>query len=214
MASSTTEIGARIKKLREKSGLSQAELAKDMKVTREVVAKWETGDRDIKTEHTARLAKHFDISCDELLTGVKHENRGFNDKTGLSDKSIDRLAQKIKPDEHMLAILNYLIENEKLEWLCFAITKYSYHEYNHQYRTKQARSNYELNHQNITVQQIDAAETIDATNTEMYIEYGEYRKYQKFQLTNELQRIAEKAYKYMVEEYYPKQLAAEMKNDG
>ena len=189
-------------------------MAKDIKVTREVVAKWETGDRDIKTEHTAVLAQYFDVSCDELLTGVKHENRDFNDKTGLSDKSIDRLAQKVKSDEHMLAILNYLIETEKLELLCFAIMEYSYHEYNHQCRKKQARSNYELTHQNITVQQLNAAETLNITNAEMYIEYGEYHKYQKYQLTNELQRIAEKVYKYMVEEYYPKQLVAEMKKDG
>jgi len=92
--------------------------------------------------------------------------------------------------------------------------KYSYHEYNHQCRKKQARNNYELNNQNITVQQVDISETINVINDEMYIEYGEYHKYQKFQLTNELQKIAEKAHKYMVEEYYPKQLAVEMKNDG
>ena len=93
MPCSKKEIGDRIIALRTARGLSQLELAKGLHVSREVVAKWETGTRDLKTEHTIALADYFDVSCDEILRGIKSENVAIAEKIGLNDLAINNLEQ-------------------------------------------------------------------------------------------------------------------------
>ena len=57
----------RLKELRTDKGLSQMQLAKELKLSQSAVAKWELG----KTEPTATaiitVAKYFDVSIDYLL---------------------------------------------------------------------------------------------------------------------------------------------------
>ncbi|MCL2366660.1 MAG: helix-turn-helix transcriptional regulator [Oscillospiraceae bacterium] len=91
MSCSAIDIGKRVAKLREGRGLSQGELAAELHVSREVVAKWENGTRDLKTQYTISLADYFDITCDELLRGIKSENINTHEVTGLSDDAIDTL---------------------------------------------------------------------------------------------------------------------------
>lgn len=69
--SDINEIGERIKKLREARGLSQHQLSVALNVTREVVAKWETGTRDLKTAYMVKLADYFNVTCDYILRGIK-----------------------------------------------------------------------------------------------------------------------------------------------
>jgi transcriptional regulator with XRE-family HTH domain len=85
------EIGIRIQKLRENKELTQSQLASDLGVRREVVAKWETGLQDLKTEYMSKIADYFNITCDELLTGVKSENVDINKNLGLSDEAIEKI---------------------------------------------------------------------------------------------------------------------------
>jgi len=92
MSCSKKEIGDRIIALRTARGLSQLELAKGLHVSREVVAKWETGTRDLKTEHSVALADYFGVTCDEILRGVKSENVATEKRLGLCDKAIEILA--------------------------------------------------------------------------------------------------------------------------
>ena len=94
MPCSITEIGKRIAAIREAHGLSQDDLAKKLNVSREVVAKWETGSRDIKTQYTIALADCFGISTDEILRGVKAENVKINRALGLSDTAISVLRKR------------------------------------------------------------------------------------------------------------------------
>lgn len=56
-----------IKSLRKKNKLSQAELAKQLKVTQQAIGKWETGKSTPDTDTLKRLAEFFKTSVDFLL---------------------------------------------------------------------------------------------------------------------------------------------------
>ena len=56
-----------ILELRNRSGLSQEELAEKVFVTRQAVSRWETGDTVPNTETLKLLSKLFDVSINELL---------------------------------------------------------------------------------------------------------------------------------------------------
>jgi len=99
MSCSKSEIGERITELRKAQGLSQDALSKELHVSREIVAKWENGTRDLKTEHTIALANCFGISCDEILRGMKSENVKTSKALGLSEEAITRLQETIKDYE-------------------------------------------------------------------------------------------------------------------
>lgn len=56
-----------ITELRTKKGMSQAELAEKVFVTRQAVSRWETGETQPNTETLKLLSKLFDVSINTLL---------------------------------------------------------------------------------------------------------------------------------------------------
>lgn len=85
-------IGKRIAQLRSEHDINQSELAKAMNTTRSTVAKWELGERDLKTDTTAALADYFGTTCDYIIRNIATaENVDVHRETGLNDKSIDLL---------------------------------------------------------------------------------------------------------------------------
>ncbi|MFC1570411.1 type II toxin-antitoxin system antitoxin SocA domain-containing protein [Candidatus Omnitrophota bacterium] len=60
-------LGAKIKKMREKLGLSQEALGERVGVGRVAISQIETGDRKISAEEIAKVAKIFNIPTDVLL---------------------------------------------------------------------------------------------------------------------------------------------------
>lgn len=101
-------IGERIRKLREKNGLTQSDLAKKLNVKRETVAQWETGARDLKTGYIIDLADCLNVSCDEILRGVKSENINIYRVLGLNDEAIEKLRDIRKKNEN----IKLLLEND------------------------------------------------------------------------------------------------------
>lgn len=96
-------IGERIVHLRKVKGISQGDLAKALFVKREVVAYWEEGRRDLKTDYTIKLADYFGVTCDYLLRGIQSENVDIARATGLNNKSIDHLklvSQLVSEGDH------------------------------------------------------------------------------------------------------------------
>lgn len=65
-------ISEKIKGLREQIGISQAQLAKRLDVTRSSVNAWEMGLSTPTTQYVADMAKIFHISTDYLL-GLQEE---------------------------------------------------------------------------------------------------------------------------------------------
>ncbi len=60
-------LGSRIAQQRKKEGMSQAELAKRMNVSRSSVLAWERGDSYPSTDNLVRLSKLLHVSADYLL---------------------------------------------------------------------------------------------------------------------------------------------------
>lgn len=87
----SSEIGARLRELREVRGISQADLGVVLHVDRTTVNNWERGVRDLKTEYTVKLADYYRTTCDYILRGVQSENVTVNKDLKLSDKAIDFL---------------------------------------------------------------------------------------------------------------------------
>lgn len=64
------DLGTRISRLRAAHNLSQGDLAEALGVSRQSVSKWETGASVPDLDKLIRLAKLFEISLDELVTGT------------------------------------------------------------------------------------------------------------------------------------------------
>jgi len=61
------EIREVLKKLREKNNLTQDQLAERVKVTRQAVSRWETGETQPNTDTLKILSKEFNVSINTLL---------------------------------------------------------------------------------------------------------------------------------------------------
>ena len=61
------EIKNILKGLREKNGLTQEQLAERVRVTRQAVSRWETGETQPNTDTLKLLLREFDVSINTLL---------------------------------------------------------------------------------------------------------------------------------------------------
>ncbi|MDT2829015.1 helix-turn-helix transcriptional regulator [Enterococcus viikkiensis] len=97
-------VGERIAKLRERRGLSQAQLAKELKVGTSTLGMWETGKRRLKDDTLKMIAEYFNVSSDYLL-GIDSKN------AAPSNFKVETVAAHIDDDvsdEQMEDILNYI----------------------------------------------------------------------------------------------------------
>lgn len=63
-------INERIKRLRDKAGMSQAALARAVGVSRPAVTKWENGDTEnLKLANLIKLCQIFRMSADDMISG-------------------------------------------------------------------------------------------------------------------------------------------------
>lgn len=86
-------VADRIKTLREQAGLTQAEVARSLGLTRSGVNAWEMGLSVPSTQYVVELAKKFEVSTDYLL-GM--ENTSTISIKGLSEKQVSALMQIIE----------------------------------------------------------------------------------------------------------------------
>lgn len=82
-------IGDKIKALREAHGITQAELARSLSLTRGGVNSWEQGLSTPSPASIVELSKYFNVSTDYLL-GL--EKRASISVEGLSDRDVAVLA--------------------------------------------------------------------------------------------------------------------------
>lgn len=68
-------LGTRIAALRKQTGMSQAELAKHLRISASAVGMYEQGRREPGADMLVALAEAFGVSTDYLLTG-KHPTAG------------------------------------------------------------------------------------------------------------------------------------------
>lgn len=131
------EIGLRLKHLREKAGLSQDAVAKEVGLSRELVSKWENGERDPNIQAIATLSELYHSTCDYIITGIETENVALSRETGLSQKAIDtimRIADRLRLRQAMfgedsLTVLSVLLECDCIEEIDMLYSLYRYTRY-------------------------------------------------------------------------------------
>lgn len=88
------ELNERLVALRKKKGLSQAELAEAIKVSRQAISRWEVGTAIPSADNLMWLSKFYEMSMDELMgTAVN----GTADKEDESSKELDE--QQLKQEQ-------------------------------------------------------------------------------------------------------------------
>ncbi|MHB8881775.1 MAG: type II toxin-antitoxin system antitoxin SocA domain-containing protein [Thermodesulfovibrionales bacterium] len=65
------KIGRRIRELREKTGMSQDSLAKQIKISRPAISQIESGARKLATDELIKLSQIFHVAVDDLLNPGK-----------------------------------------------------------------------------------------------------------------------------------------------
>lgn len=63
----------RLSELREKRGLTQAEVAEELGVSRQAISRWETGKIKPSTDNLRRLGKLYGVTLDYLMGGGVEE---------------------------------------------------------------------------------------------------------------------------------------------
>ncbi len=86
-------LSNKIKELREMRGLTQADIAKSIGLTRSSVNAWEMGLSVPSTPYIVELAKLFEVSTDYLL-GL--EKTASLDISGLDEKDVALVSELIK----------------------------------------------------------------------------------------------------------------------
>lgn len=86
-------IADKIKLLREKQGLTQADLAKKLGITRSSVNAWEMGISVPSTQYIVDLAILFEVSSDYILDIPKTATVNIN---GLSEKEVSAVVKIIE----------------------------------------------------------------------------------------------------------------------
>ena len=90
-------FGNNLKTLRLREGMTQANLAQKLGITKSVISAYETGLRLPSYDVLIHIAKLFKVSTDYLL-GI--ENKQEIDLSGLSAEEIDALMNLIKAMKH------------------------------------------------------------------------------------------------------------------
>ena len=93
MSKELFSLAEKIKALRESAGLTQAEVARMLGISRSGVNAWEMGLSVPSTQYIVELAKKFDVSTDYLL-GI--ENTSTISVKGLSEKQVAVLLETIE----------------------------------------------------------------------------------------------------------------------
>ncbi|MFA9413894.1 MULTISPECIES: helix-turn-helix domain-containing protein [unclassified Streptococcus] len=86
-----------LKTLRTQKSWSQDDLANQLHLSRQAISRWENGETSPDLDTLVKLASIFEVTLDELVTGVKPVN--FNDKVEEDD---DENLQLLKGREFVL----------------------------------------------------------------------------------------------------------------
>lgn len=106
----TKEFSKRLKQIREASGLTQAQLASELKVSRGAISYYENGERTPDIEFLGSLAEYFDLPLDFAMgytDNIKQEHRNMYEFYGLDDAACEELENDPKVGQLISAMLGH-----------------------------------------------------------------------------------------------------------
>lgn len=109
-------VGERLRELRNQRKLTQAGLAEQINVSREVIARWETQNGVIpKSQDVITLADFYSVSCDYILRGRTPENLTAIRDLGLSDEAIEGMQELMDVSPLGYGLLSDLFDSKSGE---------------------------------------------------------------------------------------------------
>ena len=96
MKNQDTEIGKRLKLLRQEAGLKQADIAKLVGHSNTAVGRIERGEQTIDLKTILAYKKQFNVSADYIIDGVNNGNEDISDRLKFAEQYIDRLENILK----------------------------------------------------------------------------------------------------------------------
>jgi len=104
------KIGRQVKKLREKTGMSQDALAQRMKLPRPAISQIESGARKVATDELLKLSQIFHLPVDDLLNpGKEPEVYLHEEKKGKAIKPDMRISVPQKNIQKFKEVLLYIL---------------------------------------------------------------------------------------------------------
>ncbi len=100
--SDPTQIGARIKDVRQERGWTQDQLAQAVGVSRSAVAQWETGRAGQITGNLTRIAASLDVGVEYLMYG--NEKRGPSEIRHGDELALVRLYRECAPEDRQIIL--------------------------------------------------------------------------------------------------------------
>ncbi len=94
------DLSNRLKELRMSHNLSQADVAKKLKISPSIVSGYETGERTPSTENLLALSYFYKYSTDYLLGKTNDKPSVVLDTNGLTAEQIQALQTLIKTIKH------------------------------------------------------------------------------------------------------------------
>ena len=91
------KIGEFLKELRKQKKLTQQEAADALFVSQKTISRWETGEGIPDISIIQDVAKFYDVTVDEILTGVKKEENTISNYTKeiIKEQKINNTQQKL-----------------------------------------------------------------------------------------------------------------------
>ena len=96
MKNQDTEIGKRLKLLRQEAGLKQADIAKLVGHSNTAVGRIERGEQTIDLKTILAYKKQFNVSADYIIDGINNGNEDISDRLKFAEQYIDRLENILK----------------------------------------------------------------------------------------------------------------------
>lgn len=99
------EIGFRIRKMREKRGLTQVDVAEGLHITYQQVQKYELGKNKIPASRLSKLAKILEVTVEDIL---KPSSKNFEQLKKMQDQQVNLLWNKLDDDKKRNVVLMLL----------------------------------------------------------------------------------------------------------
>ena len=116
-ADARIDFAERLRKLREKAGLTQGQLGDKLGVSRGSISYYENTDRVPDIEFLVKVTTYFDVSADYMLGKSENATLLYQDiglALGLSDKAINRIMENIwyELESKLLHAANTLLKQD------------------------------------------------------------------------------------------------------
>lgn len=111
------ELKEKLVDLRKKRGLSQAELAEEINVSRQAISRWEVGSAIPSADNLMWLSKFYEVSMDELMSVATDDKQPANEEQQITSK------KPVFSKEMAIILCVIAIFISVAAWIVFSVNK-------------------------------------------------------------------------------------------